>query len=153
MDIESIAKVAVVCSSLTALGSLITTIIACRSSNKIAEAQRQLAQRQIILPLWGYISQLSKFNPEAPVTPDAIKNINALELVALCCEGGMVDEAVITRTFSDQFIQHFEDISICRNIGDGRSGRDLLKENRAAQMFYERLEDDKKTKGKLTNGK
>ncbi|MGF6192166.1 hypothetical protein [Serratia sp. 2723] len=151
MDIESLVKISVICSALSAIGTLITACLSYKSTNKNSEAQRQLSQRQIILPIWDYISQLSKVDSVNPTSVDVIKNINALELVALCCEGGIVDEAVIIRTFSEQFIQHFEDIKNCRDIGDGRSGSSIIKENRAAEQFYERLEQERKKRGSLNN--
>lgn len=149
MDLESLSKVAAVCSSITAIGSLIAAFLSYSSSRKISAAQRELAQRQVILPLWGYISQLNSIDPKKPVTPDIITNINALELVALCCEAEIVDEKVISRTFSEQFISHFESISSCPDIGDGRSGRTIIKENRAAELFYDRLERNRKNSGNL----
>ncbi|POD94439.1 hypothetical protein [Pectobacterium odoriferum] len=149
MELETIVKVAAVCASIAALGNLATAIFSYLATRKTTKNQRELTQRQIILPLWNYISALSKINPQNPVTPDIIKNINALELVALCCEADIVDEKVIIRTFSEQFIQHFEDIKSCQNIGDGRSGAILIKENRAAEEFYDRLNEERKSAGRI----
>ncbi|EOF9307403.1 hypothetical protein AB9D06_04000 [Enterobacter cloacae] len=149
MDLESLSKIAVICSSVTAIGSLIAAFLSFSSTRKISDAQRVLSQRQVILPLWDHISQLSLIDPKQPVAPDIIKNINALELVALCCEAEIVDEKVIIRTFSEQFINHFESISSCRDIGDGRTGRQIIKENRAAEQFYDRLEKSRKANGSL----
>ncbi|EAA4612849.1 hypothetical protein RY43_22680 [Salmonella enterica] len=149
MELESVAKVAVICASVAALGNLVTAVFSYLATRKTTKNQRELTQRQIILPLWDYISALSKIDPQKPVTPDIVKNINALELVALCCEADIVDEKVITRTFSEQFIQHFEDIKSCQDIGDGRSGTSLIKENRAAEEFYDRLNEARKSTGRI----
>lgn len=145
MELESVAKVAAICASVAALGNLITVVFSYLTMRK----NRELTQRQIIIPLWSYISVLSKINPQEPILPDIVKNINALELVALCCEANIVDEKVIFRTFLEQFIQHFEDIKNCRNIGDGRSGMDLIKENRAAEEFYDRMNKARKSFGRI----
>ncbi|EAA4627368.1 TPA: hypothetical protein ACG0V2_005090 [Escherichia coli] len=145
MELESVAKVAAICASVAALGNLITAVFSYLTMRK----NRELTQRQIIIPLWSYISVLSKINPQEPILPDIVKNINALELVALCCEANIVDEKVIFRTFLEQFIQHFEDIKNCRNIGDGRSGMDLIKENRAAEEFYDRMNKARKSFGRI----
>ncbi|HFF1897141.1 TPA: hypothetical protein ACGBKR_002730 [Escherichia coli] len=145
MELESVAKVAAICASVAALGNLITAVFSYLTMRK----NRELTQRQIIIPLWSYISVLSKINPQEPILPDIVKNINALELVALCCEANIVDEKVIFRTFLEQFIQHFEDIKSCRDIGDGRSGMDLIKENRAAEEFYDRMNKARKSFGRI----
>ncbi|EBI5511318.1 TPA: hypothetical protein KIA93_004429 [Salmonella enterica] len=149
MELETIVKIAAVCASIAALGNLVTAIFSYLATRKTTKNQRELTQRQIILPLWNYISALSKINSQQPVMPDVIKNINALELVALCCEANIVDEKIIIRTFSEQFIQHFEDIKKCHNIGDGRNGDDIIKENRAAEQFYDRLNEARKSIGRV----
>lgn len=56
------------------------------------------------------MSQLTEINPNQPITPDVIKLVNTLELVALSCEGGLVDEQLIRRTFRDEFIRHYQTI-------------------------------------------
>ncbi|WP_373225773.1 hypothetical protein [Enterobacter cloacae complex sp. ESBL7] len=149
MELESVVKVAAICASVAALGNLATAVFSYLATRKTTKNQRELTQRQIILPLWDHISALSKINPQNPVTVDVVKNINALELVALCCEADIVDEKVIFRTFSEQFIQHFEDIKSCQDVGDGRSGTSLIKENRAAEEFYDRLNEARKSTGRI----
>lgn len=118
---------------LAALGSIVATI-------RIAATQRTLAQRQLLLPLWQYLSTLEDINPLKPVTPAVVKTVNTLELVAICCEGGMVDAAVIRRTFRDGFMRHYEAIENCVQLpGLNKSGKELLSENRAAQTMFAKL--------------
>ena len=74
-------------------------------SLKIDENQMVLSQRQLLIPLWNHMSVLNHINPEKPVEPDVIGPVNTLELVAVSCEGGMVDTQVSrgcfgTRIFS-----------------------------------------------------
>jgi hypothetical protein len=98
---------------VTALGTALAAIAAAGSiaaAVAIAGTQKKLAQRQLLVPLWEYLSSLNEVDPKKPVTKDVIKNVNTLELVALCCEGGMVDELVIRRTFRDGFIKHYDAI-------------------------------------------
>lgn len=122
----------------------IATIIAVVVAYKVHQNQKLLAQRQLLLPLWDYMSTLSTIDADEPVTPDVIKVVNTLELVALCCEGGMVDKRVVKRTFREQFIDHYEQVKRCRNIpGLQCDGEGLLKQNRAATEFYRYLEQER----------
>ena len=106
----------------------------------VYRGQRLLTQRQLLIPLWEYMSSLSEVNPQQPITPDVMKVVNTLELVALSCEGGMVDPAVIRRTFRNIFMKLYEQVDRCGELpGLGKTGRDLLKENPAAMTFYQQL--------------
>ena len=85
--------------------------------------------------------ELNEINPDNPVEVDVIKSINALELIALCCEGEMIDEKIIMSTFQEQFTNHFEAIKACPKMpGRGKSGNELIKENKAAERFYKKIE-------------
>lgn len=137
IDVDSIAAAGAVLSSFA-------TIIAIFVAYKVHENQKLLSQRQLLLPLWNHMATLSKINSDTPVAPDVIKVVNTLELVALCCEGGMIDEKVIRRTFKDQFIMHYDDVKRCRSIpGLSVDGEGLLKQNRAATEFYNSLESER----------
>lgn len=120
--------------------SAITAIIAAILAYKVYESQKLLYQRQLLLPLWKYMSQLTEINPNQPITPDVIKVSNTLELVALSCEGGLVDEQLILRTFRDEFIQHYQTIKKCDTLpGMNINGEQLLMKNRAASTLYEKF--------------
>jgi hypothetical protein len=113
-------------------------------TRELAERGEQLAQRQLILPLWGYLSSIPEIGPGKDgkyIEPDIIKAVNTLELVALCCEGNMVDESIIFRTFSEVYIKAYDAIKRVPTIASRRgiTGDDLLRENRAAMAFYDRL--------------
>ncbi|WP_213150377.1 hypothetical protein ACMC9K_01820 [Pseudomonadota bacterium DY0742] len=141
MDTNTITSIA---SSIGAVLSGIATMIAIIVTYKVHKNQKLLAQRQLLLPLWDHMATLSKINHNNPITPDIIKTVNTLELVALCCEGGMIDEDVIRRTFKEQFMMHFEDVKKCRSIpGMQEDGEALLKQNKAATQFYISLEQER----------
>lgn len=119
----------------------VATTIAIVVAYKVHQNQKLLSQRQLLLPLWDYMATLSKIDSNNPIAPDVIRVVNTLELVALCCEGGMIDDKIIRRTFKDQFIMHYEDIKRCRSIlGLTIDGESLLKQNKAATEFYNSLE-------------
>ena len=133
---EYIALAAAIGTALAAISTAIAIVVA----YKVHKNQKLLAQRQLILPLWEHMASLNQITPKQPITPDIIKVINTLELVALCCEGGMVDDKIIKRTFSNQFIAHYESIEECLTVpGFNTSGKGLLKDNRAATEFYNAL--------------
>lgn len=112
-------------------------------AKKLHESQQLLTQRQLLVPLWGYISGLNEIDPQSPITPDVVKAINTLELVALCCEGAMIDEKVIKRTFSYGFISLYQQIESCNKIpGLNKTGKELLLEAKAAGLFYKKLENE-----------
>lgn len=145
-------------SSWVALGSAIfagvSALIAFLSWNqnrRIHDAQILLSKRKELITIWTYISTLNDINPNQIIVPDVIKNINTLELVALCCEGDMIDKDLIIRTFMDTYIKNFETIRSLSSfdLGGGkmRTGQDLINENDAAQEFYDEI---KKIKTNLT---
>ena len=132
-----------IASTAGAILSAVATIIAIIVAYRVHKNQKLLAQRQLLLPLWDHMATLSKIDHKHPITADIIKVVNTLELVALCCEGGMIDESVIRRTFKDQFIMHYQDIKNCLAIpGLSDNGEALLKQNRAATQFYNSLEQE-----------
>lgn len=132
-----------VASIITAVGTAFAALAASTGvfvAYRVHQNQRLLAQRQLLLPLWEHISQLSEINPKKPITPDVIKTVNALELVALCCEGGLIDEQIIRRTFREEFIKHYQAIKQCDTLpGYHINGEQLLTQNRAASAFFDTL--------------
>jgi len=83
-------------------------------SREIHQNQTLLSQRQLLIPLWGYMSGLDEVDPsKSPIIePDVLKIVNTLELVSLCCEGGMIDKAVIKRTFKDVFMKLYDQVKV-----------------------------------------
>jgi hypothetical protein len=120
-------------------------------SYTVFKMQRQMTQRQLIVPLWQYISTLNEIDPLNPITPDIIKAVNTLELIAITCEGGMIDKSIIKRTFSNQFIKHYDNIKDCKSLPgfENKNGNDLIKENPATMNFYDELIIDLKNKNKI----
>ncbi|GLH32788.1 hypothetical protein BR1R5_21750 [Pseudomonas sp. BR1R-5] len=138
---------------VSAVGALLSgtaTAAAVYVSYNVQKSQRLLSQRQLLLPLWDHMASLSDIDPDQPVLPDIIKVVNTLELVALCCEGGMVDRAVIMRTFRDQYAKHYENIKRCGKLPilniDGES---LLQQNRAAVVLYTQLTQERLNQDRL----
>jgi hypothetical protein len=96
------------------------------------------------------MSKLDDIDPKDPKPKQVTDTVNALELVALCCEGGMVDAAVIKRTFSDAFIHLYELIGKLPEMPTlRRDGAALLRENQASAVFYEELKEEAKKRGML----
>ncbi|MGR5312560.1 DUF4760 domain-containing protein [Photobacterium damselae] len=131
--------------------SVIAVIITAIIAWLVFQGQKKLSQRQLIIPLWKYLSNIREIDPEKPIASDVINLVNTLELVAICCEGGMVDEDVIRRTFSDGFIHHSDAIlKINSNIqGLGKDGKTIFKENKSAYQFYRKLTDEYYSTNKL----
>lgn len=139
---------------ISAVGSLMSGVAAIAAiyvAYWVHRSQKILSQRQLIVPLWDHISGLRKFDPNSPVTEDAVKIVNALELVAICCEGKMIDEQVILRTFNQQFLNHYESIKKCNSIpGLGIDGEQLLLENRATIEYYRKLDTLRLRAGRIS---
>lgn len=137
-------------STITAIGSVVVSAMAIWISYSVYRGQKILAQRQLIVPLWQYMSGLNNINPQSIQTPQVIQSVNTLELVALCCEGQMIDKRVVKRTFSDVFIKQFDQIKKCGTLpGMSVNGDDLLRESRAASAFYAELVNDNVNRGKI----
>lgn len=131
-------------SAISAGASVLTSIFIYKGQKQLQEKQHQdqklLSQRQFIISLWEDMSNLNDIDPKAPVTAHVIKAVNVLELIAICCEGGMVDEQVIKRSFREGFIKLFTLIGACDVLpGKIITGKQLLLENPAAMKFGESL--------------
>lgn len=116
----------------------------------LARTERLYCQRSALFDLWKYISNLDNINPKDPVTPDIMKAVNALELVALCCEGGIVDPDLVRRTFQNTYIVLYEQIEQVTDVpGLNKSGKKLLGENHAATQLYEEFRREIMRHGQL----
>jgi len=144
---------------LTALGTLLgafAATIAVWVSWIVFKGQRQLSQRQLLIPLWEYMVSVRSLNTEEPATPQVLKAANTLELIALCVEGGMVDPAVIKRTFTDVYLTIYRQITEVKALpkmfdsaGKPLSGVELLEDYPATSKFYEQLRREKLNRGRL----
>lgn len=124
-------------------------------SKKTYEEQNLLLKRREVISIWKYISKLTDIDPQDPNPIHVLTNVNTLELVALCCEGGMIDKDVIYRTFLNTYIKYYEDISQIKEVSLGNktmSGLDLIKENKSMESFYNELNKHRIETGKLKNG-
>jgi hypothetical protein len=109
-------------------------------TKEIHDSQKLLTQRQLLVPLWDYISNLSEINQNDPITTDVVKAIQTMELIAVCCEGEMIDKQVIIRTFMHDFIKLYNSIDLCGQVkGLNKTGRELLNDAKAASLFYDEL--------------
>lgn len=142
MDWAVVASVSAGLGVLVSAAALISSMFMHRSqrllANKIHHQTQLLSQRQLLLPLWQHLEDIRDINPNDPVWPDVVRAVNKLELVALLCEGEMVDRKVVVRTMREQYIVLYEKIEKCEPA-DGvvhKSGRELLRENRAAMKLY-----------------
>lgn len=137
-------------SAIGSIGSAMATIMAVLVSWLVWKSQRSLSQRQLLIPLWSHMSSINEISPRNPVGPDVIKAVNTLELVALCCEGGMIDKAVIKRTFQSVYLKLYQQVEACSDVpGCQKSGREMLTENRAAMALYTELLNDHVKQGSL----
>lgn len=152
MSESQIALLVSAVSAVAAVASAIFAHSATKTASSVHESQKLLSQRQFLAQLWQYMAALKKINPAAPIVPDVVAVVNTLELVALCCEAGMVDEALIKRTFWDGYIEHYEQIEQVPLMPSlGTTGRQLLNENPAAQGFYQKLKTAKISRGAIDN--
>lgn len=109
------------------------------------ERERLFQQRSQLVPMWRYISTLSDIDPTEAVTPDVIKAVNTLEFIAVCCEAEVVDRTVVMRTFRKKYIDLYDKIEKCGPLPglNGKTGKELLAENRAATLMYRKLEKER----------
>ena len=110
-------------------------------SVRLYRNQQNYSQKQLILPVWEYISNLREIDSENPITPDVIKAINTLELIAVLCRNEIIDEKIIKQTFKNQFKKHYKNIKDCGNLPGfkNKTGQDLIDENKNVKKFYKEL--------------
>lgn len=145
---EILASVGAVAAALIAGLALVGTVILTKRqmelTKTIHEQQTLLAQRQLLLPLWDHLIGLNDIDPNDPVWVDVIGVVNALELVAVCWEGQLIDENVIRRVFHQQYIDFYEKVVLCQNPPPSvrLNGREMMRASRAATRLYQRLLDE-----------
>ncbi len=138
-----------------AAGTLIATALggyATWRTASIAQTQKELAQRQAIFQLWDRIAGLRPIDPADPAPMNVHNALSTMELIALSCEGGMVDAAIIKRTMSERYIELYDMVDRCDKIPNmqNKTGRELLQQNPAAMNFYDELMQEKKRGNALT---
>jgi hypothetical protein len=139
---------------MIAAGTLVATAFggyATWRTASIARTQKELAQRQAIFQLWDRIASLRPIDPKDPVPMHVHNALSTMELIGLCCEGGMVDADVIKRTMTDRYIELFDMVKGLGKIPtmENKTGMELLQQNPAAMNFYDVLMDEKKRKNAL----
>ncbi len=144
---ELVGIIVAVANFAAALASAVAAVRSADAAEKataIAKAQKHHAQRQLLLPLWEYMAKLRPIELHDVKPADVTNGINTLELIALCCESEVVDSAVIKRTFRIPYITLFDQIrAVPVQAGlSGKSGADLIRENRAAELFYGQLKSE-----------
>jgi hypothetical protein len=112
--------------------------ISLETSERHAE-QRRFEQRAQLIPIWEYMASLREIDPTDPITPQVVKTVNTLELIALCKEAEIVDGTVILRAFRDKYVELYEAVKKCgplKGYPNRITGEDLLSENHAATQLY-----------------
>lgn len=138
---DTLTVIAAIASAIAAFFAIIVSIITYRG-------QSQFARRQMIIPLWEYISSLNEIDPAAPIVPDILKALNTLEVVAASYENNIVDKKIIEGTFAEQFIKHYDNIAKCGQIAilQNRTGKGLLAESPYLHKLYNQLTTKRKRK-------
>lgn len=137
-------------SAIGSCGQVLAGVAGVVTSVLIYRSQHRREQKVLIVPLWEHMSKICNIDPKNPCEPDVISAVNTMELIALCCEGGMVDEKVIKRTFREGYIETCDQIKGISNLKSrGISGEDLLKENKALFRFYVKLQEEENVRDKL----
>lgn len=136
--------------AFSAVLSAIAVFVTIYVTWRVAQTQKLLTQRQLLIPLWQYMSKIDDIDPANPKPREVTEAVNTLELVALCCEGGMVDEAVVKRTFAAPFIEVYETVNRLPEMPSLRKdGAALLRDNPSAMSFYRTLKEELEARGKL----
>lgn len=146
MDKGTLDLLTLITAGLSALALIGTVIVTWR----VAQTQKLLTQRQLLIPLWEHMSRIDDIDPANPMPKKVQETVNTLELVALCCEGGMVDEDVIKRTFRAPFVHLYDLIDQLPEMPTlRRTGRQMLAENPSASSFYLKLKKEMLAQGQL----
>lgn len=121
-----------------------------KNTREIHEQQVKLSQRQMFIQIWPILSNLDNIDPQRLIEPSVVKTVNVLELVAVCCEGGMLDTDVIRRTFLDRFLEFYDVIKqVSKMTSTGKSGPDLLRENPAIGRLYTKLKEESEARAAI----
>jgi hypothetical protein len=90
----------------------------------------------------AYFTHINGISHRKPITPDVVKAVNALELIALAYESGIIDRALIMRVFRASFLQLALEIEKCGELpgyDPPKTGEDLLRENHSLMTLLNSL--------------
>jgi hypothetical protein len=108
------------------------------------------SKRRFVIDLWDRISGTSDIDPQNPVGPDVRRALNAMELIAMCWEGNIVDHEMVERIFGKMYRNLYNQIRQCQSVpGSNGSGQYLLDENPTIIRVHRELEDMVSNRGKL----
>ncbi len=86
-------------------------------AQSLHKEQLLLAQRQLVIPLWKYLVHLKRIDLDDPDPKDVLAAANALELIALCCEGEIVDKKLVLIAIHFDFAKNeFDYIKGCTRL-------------------------------------
>jgi hypothetical protein len=133
-SLETWVAVSTIIAGIAATVGIIVTIV-------INNGQNRASKRQLIIPLWEYMSNLREIDSENPITADVIQVANSLELIATLCLNNVVDKEIVMKSFKEQYISHYNNIHNCSKLRgfDNKTGLDILNENPHIQKFYNQL--------------
>lgn len=133
------------------LGAVIAAI-AIYQTVRLQRKQMLLEQRQLLLPLWEQLQNLSDITPDQPVWTDVIKAVNILELIAVSWEGQLIDENIVRRMYNELYIEFYQKIEECKNppANVSKDGKKMLLASPATIRLYNQLISEHAEKGKLT---
>lgn len=116
----------------------------------IHQESKDLSKRQLIVPIWDYCKSLSFINPSEPIGPDIAKSLNALELLGVCREGGMVDAEVIDLVFKEIVLEIGKQVLAVKNVpGYEKSGEEMFEGSKVAYRMFLEFKQAKIDEGKL----
>lgn len=139
--VEAIAESAAALAAVVAIGM----------SLHLHRRQLLLSRRQLLLPLWEHLKDLSRIDPASPVWPDVVRAVNTLELIAICWEGQLIDRDIVRRMYRDLYLEFYEEIQLCGQppAQIGKNGREMLRECPAATRLYGILHTESAESGTL----
>ncbi len=138
---------------ISAIAVVVSAVTAMKQVNLTASIHREqmtLSQRQLFLEIWPKMEALNIIDPASPVAVDVVRTANVLELVALCWEGGMVDSAVIRRSFGTRYIEYYENLQkVPKLTNPNLSGSDILRAVPAVGRLYDQLRKEQQEQNAL----
>ncbi len=142
--------------AIEAIGVAISAIISAYAIYQTVILHRQqmlLEKRQFLMPIWTKMNKLDEIVPDKPNWKDVAKAVNLLELIAVSWEGGLIDEDIIRRMYSQLYIEFYEKIIECKNPPQNvsKDGRQMLAASPAVTSLYQLLKAEAAARNRLTS--
>lgn len=121
--------ITIIISGSAFITSIIAIIVSIRSSQKSNRTSIEIARRDKIIELHNSWRDVKDINPTAPIGPDVLAALNALDLTASMWNHDGIDKEIIMQSYWDPFRDLYDKLINMTNLipGKNQTPKDSVK--------------------------